>query len=275
MSREFGSGPDGRSSGPESGAGPPRDGHPTPEELLAFHFGALEATDHDRVEDHLSRCPECAQVVLDFAAFPELEPAEELTPEVEQALEAQRGRLRELARDEALSEAETEDSEGRGGARRGKVIPGPWRRRLRTAWAVAAVFFVATVGLSVWIAGQVGTSGVGVGAPIVASASTVRGPEDVLEIPVEEALFLMMTVTPAAQSFPEYRLELMDKAGERVYWEGDLQLGDRGSLVFTAPRRWKSPGRYTFEIYGLRGREAVRVGSLPVEFVSEISEEIR
>lgn len=255
MSREFGAGADGGSS--TAGAGPPRDDHPAPEELLAFHFGALQAEEHDRVEEHLSRCPECAEVVLDFAAFPELEP-EETTPEVERALEAQRRRLREMVRDEA---------------REGKVIPGPWQRRLRVAWGVAAVFFAATAGLSLWVAGR--TPSVSTGAPIVARASTERGPEDVRRIPLEEPLFLVLTVTVPEPGFPEFRLDLLDAAGARVYSESGLQLGDQGSLAFVAPRRWQPPGRYTFEIYGLHGSEAVQVGSLPVELVSGTPAQIR
>jgi len=273
MSREFGAGTDGGTSAPESGAGPPRNEHPTPEELLAFHFGALDAVDREGVEDHLSRCPECAEVVLDFAAFPELEPVGEMTPEQQRTLAAQRRRLRELARDDSLSEAGTGATGEEGEARDGKVIPGPWRRRLRTAWGVAAVFFAATVGLSLWMAAR--TPSVSTGAPIVASVSTERGPEDVLEIPFEEPLFLVMTVGPTQRDFPEYRLDLLAESGERVYSEAGLHLGDGGSLGFNAPRRWQPPGRYTFEVYGLRGSEAVKVGSLPVELLSETPAEIR
>lgn len=268
MSREFGAGTDGGTSAPESGAGPPGNEHPTPEELLAFHFGALEAVDRDRVEDHLSRCPDCAELVLDFAAFPELEPVGEMTPEQQRALAAQRRRLRELAREKS-----SEEGEVRGGG--GKVIPGPWRGRLRTAWGVAAVFLVATVGLSLWIAGSGMAPKVVAGQPIVASASTERGLEDVLEIPLEEPLFLVMIVGPAERGFPEYRLDLLNESGERVYSEAGLHLGERGSLGFGAPRRWQPPGRYRFEIYGLRGNEAVHVGSLPVELVSETPAKIR
>lgn len=262
MSRELGFGTDGGSSAPESGAGPPRGGHPTPEELLAFHFGALEAVDRDRVEDHLSRCRECAEVVLDFAAFPELAPADEVTPELERRLEEhRRGLIRQLR--ERGPEGEADE---------GRVLPGPWPRRLRTAWAVAAVFFAATVGLSLWIVGLGRAPSVGVGPPKVASTSTERGPEDELEIPFEEPLFLVMTVNPKKLGFPEYRLDLLDEAGGRVYSEAGLQLGDQGSLAFVASRRWQPPGRYTFEIYGLGRGAPQQVGRLLVRIVARSAE---
>jgi hypothetical protein len=272
MSHEFSAGAGGESSAPESGAGPPRDDHPTPEELLAFHFGALETVDRDRVEDHLSRCPECAQLVLDFAAFPELEPVEETTPELERRLEEhRRGLIRQLREGgpEPGGGSEERPPPSRQPSERtlGEVVPGPWRRHLRIAWGVAAVFFVATVGLSLWIAEQ--APRVGAIQPTVASVSTQRGLEDVRKIPVEERLFLVMRLNPADQDYPEYRLDLLDASGARTYSKAGLQLGNQGWLGFVAPRRWQAPGRYTVEIYGLDGNEAVYLGSLPVEFVRE------
>lgn len=268
MSREFGAGTDGGTSAPESGAGPPGNEHPTPEELLAFHFGALEAVDRDRVEDHLSRCPDCAQVVLDFAAFPELEPVGEMTPEQQRALAAQRRRLRELARDESLSEA------GTGTA---KVIPGPWRGRLRTAWAVAAVFFVATVGLSLWIAGTSFDRGRVLAPSLVryvsSDTSIQRSETESVEIPAtEERTVLHMRVNPGLRDFPEYRVDLLDASGERVWSGREFHLDEEGVLSLLVDGRWQPPGRYTFEIYGLGRDEPREAGRLPVEIVARSDE---
>lgn len=49
-------------------------GHPEMAELLAFHGGALPQEVADVVEEHLSRCPECARQLLDYVRFEQDEP---------------------------------------------------------------------------------------------------------------------------------------------------------------------------------------------------------
>lgn len=43
------------------------DRHPEPEELIAYHRRELAAERHDEVQEHLTGCPECASLVLEFA----------------------------------------------------------------------------------------------------------------------------------------------------------------------------------------------------------------
>src|SRR4051794_28210040 len=43
--------------------------HPDPDELAAYHAGALAPADEMRVQDHLVDCPECAPALLDIARF--------------------------------------------------------------------------------------------------------------------------------------------------------------------------------------------------------------
>jgi hypothetical protein len=283
MSHEFSAGAGGESSAPESGAGPPRDDHPTPEELLAFHFGALETVDRDRVEDHLSRCPECAQLVLDFAAFPELEPVEETTLELERRLEEQRrGLIRQLREGGAEPGRGSEErpppgrqpSEGASG----RVVPGPWKRRLRIAWGVAAVFFVATVGLALWMAAQGGFEGGRADEPSPVRYETLntsirRSETAPVEISAtKERTFLHLTVNPARRDFPEYRLVLLDASGQRVWMASGFHPDSKGRIGLLVDGRWQPPGRYLLEIYGSGRGEPQEVGRQIVELATPVED---
>lgn len=66
-----------------------RGAHPEPEDLLAYHEGHA-GEDHDRIQEHLALCAECADFVL------EMKRADEQTAadlEVERALRHVRGRI--------------------------------------------------------------------------------------------------------------------------------------------------------------------------------------
>ncbi len=54
-----------------------REAHLKPEEVIAYYEGELAAEDEERVQDHLALCQECADLALDYQAFPEIEPASE------------------------------------------------------------------------------------------------------------------------------------------------------------------------------------------------------
>ncbi len=54
-----------------------REAHLTPDQVVAYYEGELAAQDEERVQDHLALCQECADLALDYQAFPEIEPASE------------------------------------------------------------------------------------------------------------------------------------------------------------------------------------------------------
>ncbi|MDP9119820.1 MAG: zf-HC2 domain-containing protein, partial [Acidobacteriota bacterium] len=43
--------------------------HPSPDLLIGYCLGALPPEDDDRLQDHLTLCPECARLVLDLTAL--------------------------------------------------------------------------------------------------------------------------------------------------------------------------------------------------------------
>ncbi|MBI4469452.1 MAG: zf-HC2 domain-containing protein [Acidobacteria bacterium] len=44
-------------------------GHPSPEELVDYHAGRLQPESEDRLQEHLSICPDCTQLLLDLPTF--------------------------------------------------------------------------------------------------------------------------------------------------------------------------------------------------------------
>ena len=112
-------------------------GHPPPDALLAYHEETLDAKAREEVQEHLAACPDCARVIVDLAAFPEVE----------------------LVRDDQrLDEGEVERAWERLARATGRVCPCPpagmrrcassarWNGRL--AWcAVATVGTTRTCGL--------------------------------------------------------------------------------------------------------------------------------
>lgn len=75
-----------------------REGHPTVEELVAYHRGRLAKEAEELLRDHLALCKDCARMLLDLEAFPDLEPPSEAhhlsDEDVEEAKEALRSRIR-------------------------------------------------------------------------------------------------------------------------------------------------------------------------------------
>jgi len=75
-----------------------RQGHPTVEELAAYHRGELAGRARELLQDHLARCEECARLLLDLESFADLEPPSEAyrlsDDDVEEAKEALTARIR-------------------------------------------------------------------------------------------------------------------------------------------------------------------------------------
>ena len=64
--------------------------HPSPDELVDYHLDCLTAEEASRIQDHLSLCRECAEMVLDLAAFSRPVREEEALPAVDHNREWER-----------------------------------------------------------------------------------------------------------------------------------------------------------------------------------------
>ena len=115
--------------------------HPSPDQWLAWHRGELSAEEEDLLQEHLARCRDCFDLAEGAAVF--ARPDEE--PDAGQELEtAALWRLLRPQLDPPPDPSLRNVREISGGLRRRPS----WRFRLPTA--LAASFFVALVGLTVW-----------------------------------------------------------------------------------------------------------------------------
>lgn len=75
-----------------------QEGHPSVEELVAYHRGELAEGACEPLQDHLALCEECSRLLLDLEGFPELAaPGEDhrlSDDDLERAMAALKARLR-------------------------------------------------------------------------------------------------------------------------------------------------------------------------------------
>lgn len=229
--------------------------HPDPVTLLDYHEGRLPEAETDRVQEHLARCPDCARAVLDFAAFPNLEPPTEehrLTPADVQS------RWRELR---ARLEAERRPA---------------WQRH-QVLLPLAAGLFVAAVGLGVW-AGALrdrverleGPWGDAYPLGLRPESAELRG-GGVPEIPSGvERVVLYLPLVAEEREYPAYEVDGVGEGGRRVFGGVRVRRGPDGGFALPVAVESLPPGETVLELYGVAGgrrepletyRVAVREGS--------------
>lgn len=256
--------------------------HPAPADLLAAYLGTLDPEDRDPIEEHLSTCGECAQAVLDFEAFPDLPPvdAEEDDMEMGRALKArleeQKRGLIERSREEVVEPQEQMPSralvpvEGLRSEAPSQSRTASWFASPAVAWAVAAMFFVATVGLGVWnrspsVPGDLGTI-----EPVEATIISSRSPGD---LPKQVALegdrtVFRLLLQDYAKDHPEYRVILVEeRSGEQVGSELRIEVLPPNNLLVTMPHSLVSAGDYHFEVVGVEAGEDIPIGRVRVQLV--------
>lgn len=212
--------------------------HPDPETLLAYHEHALAELEADRVQEHLVHCPECAQAVLDFAAFPALEPPSEehrVTPD-----ELQR-RWRDLQ--VAIAEQER-----------------PWWQRHQVLLPLAAAFFAAAVGLAVWgtalrerVAELEGPRGdVYVLDTLRPEGSGgLRGGEPSEIPPWATRVHVYLPLPPGEKDYGAYEVDAASAAGRRVLSGLRVRRSPDGVFVLDLARGELPEGEYRFELFGV------------------------
>lgn len=231
---------------------PPTGGHPPPDELLDYHEGALSPGAEERVREHLVHCRECSDAVLDFAAFPALEPPEEGR------------RLTKRNLDERWRELSLELD-----------------RRARPAWQrhevllpLAAVLLVAAVALGAWGVGlqrqvaelQGPRSDTYLVADLRPEGRTFRGGGEVVEVPAwAERLAVLLPVAPGElEGLSDFTVTVRGPRGGTVVEGVRVRPNPEGDFTLTLPRRLLPPGEYRVELRGARGGERVPVARYPV-----------
>lgn len=217
--------------------------HPSPDRWLAYHRGELSEDEEALLQDHLVRCRDCFDLCEAAAAF--TEPAEE--PDAGQEVDsAAHWRLLR--------------------PRLGVVAPGPQRRpswRARLPLALAASFFVATVGLAAWnLRQQSALDALRAPQPDALifdfSAGERFSTPDSAEKTLSASTGPWMLVFHPADELPVYRLALRDAAAGRELWSYELRPDEDLALTLQLPEGLP-PGRYRLEVSDGSGGRAGRV----------------
>lgn len=226
-------------------------GHLDPEELLAYHERRLPEEAVERVRDHLARCPECAGVVLDFEAFPDLEPPGEdhrLTPaDVE----------RELRALEARIEAESR----------------PLWQRHQVLLPLAAALLLAVVGLGAWgvllqqrLENATGPRGdVAVVADLRPTDEPLRGEQPAVRVPEWAGRAVLLLSLRPGQGHQAYRVDVISPDGRLLVFGLPVRRAPDGFLALELPREVLVPGELRLELSGSQGGTWERVAEYRVE----------
>ncbi len=238
--------------------------HPRLDDLADYLADALAPAAAARVQDHLVACRACAAKLLDLESLAEPGPE---TAEGVADLAVVAGWREQKSRIAALEAARRR------------------QRTLRWVSAVAASFFVATVGLSAHLAG-LSARVTGLSARVTQLRDTVadlQTPEvntpfayldpftarsdetaETVELrPEDRSMFLILT--PPSGTGP-WEVEVLSASGSPVWSGGGLVLSDEGTLRLRMPRTLLPAAEYEVRLYGLDGsrRELLQSKSLIV-----------
>lgn len=232
---------------------------PTPEELLAYRDGQLDAAGREVVEAKIAVYPEAARALADLAAFPEIEP-EPGEPELsDEDLEArwQAVRPRLAARPQRSGPAE---------GLRPKPSRGGWSRFGQLA---AAAVLVLAAGLTGYVAGRgSGTSptsptpGPSINVTIAELAPLEEGgmrSSPAVEMPPSSEELMLVLQLPDTGDLSGHTAEILDAQDTRLWSREGLRPTPLGTLHLSFPQGILAPGTYRIEIFGQQGGERTRV----------------
>jgi hypothetical protein len=212
--------------------------HPSPDQWIAYQRGELPSDEEARLQEHLARCRDCFDLAEGAAAF--AQPDEE-DQEVETAA---LWRLLRPQLDPALPSPSENVREISAGPR-GRPS---WRFRLPST--LAAVFFVALVGLSAWSLHQQSLleeqGAPKPNAPIVDFSAGERPATPTSSEKTLSASTGMLVFHPSDE-LPVYRLALRDAATGRELGSYELRPDEDLALTLQLPAGLQ-PGHYRLEI---------------------------
>lgn len=230
--------------------------HPSPDQWLAYHRGELSSDEEARLQEHLVRCRDCFDLAEGAAAF--AQPDEE-TGAPGEGEEMETAALWRLLRPQLESSPQSPFQAVRA------ISAGPRRRpswRFRLPESLAALFFVALVGMAAWNlhlrSAVEALRAPQPNAPIVDFSSGERLPT----LPTDPEKTLSTATGPwvlvfhPAEELSVYRLVLRDAAtgGEL----GSYELGPNEDLALTLQLRL-SPGLYRLDLSDGAGGGAGKV----------------
>jgi len=227
--------------------------HPPPDQLFEYHRRRLPPAVADFVQEHLAACEECSRAVLDFAAFPNLEPPSEghrLSPsDVE---ERWHGLEREIARWSRPL----------------------WQRHQLLLPAVALLVVVA-VGLGLWgvkLRGELAAPRISGGdlevvADLDSAETTTRGSGQVLSPSPAARRLVFVLVDPRTEGDGAYAADLVTGQGRLVQTGLPVLRSRSGDFTLELSRDAVPPGSYRLELYGLEAGSRASIATYPFSIV--------
>lgn len=216
--------------------------------LYAYYEDKLGPERRSQVEEHLSLCGRCRDLLVEYGDFlgdsPE-EESEERGRVADFGAAAEWRRLQARIREEE-PESQTADESGR------------LRRFIgsaQTAYLLAAMLALALIGLSFYAMSlRQAMNQPELNSPWLQPSGPTRSENEDILIPANEEKTLVFDLpVPEGDLQGEYLLEI-DFEGERIFGPGKLELQNEGDDFFTVT--WKSSalksGRYDFRVLRLQ-----------------------
>ncbi|MFL6261109.1 MAG: hypothetical protein ACJ76Y_15515 [Thermoanaerobaculia bacterium] len=229
-------------------------GPPSPEELLAYRDGRLDAAERQRIEERIALYPDAARALADLAAFPDLEPAPG-TPELsDEEIGARwqelRSRLPERPPMPAARATPAIEAIPRRGLRRSSFDP-----RL----AAAALAILAVGGIAGFLGGRAShvppASAINVKIAELApeeEGGTRAAPTN-LEMPEGSEELLLVFGTRAQKDFSTYEAEIVDSTGARIWEREGLHPTALGTFQVSFRQGALKPGDLHLRLFGREG----------------------
>ncbi|MEM7349748.1 MAG: zf-HC2 domain-containing protein [Acidobacteriota bacterium] len=229
-------------------AADPGAAHPTAEDWIAYYDGRLADDEQTRLQDHLTQCHRCVELVLDLDRFAEpsqSEPAE--VSEFEQAA-VWRALVPSL----------------------GIPHPEPATRHRQTYLALAATLLFAVLGFTTWSQQR---SAIGALEARVANLSQPRGnvvirdlnphsrqrsaqgAEATTELPADDRPITLILNLEEPTAHPAHRVRVLDEQGSTIREISGLEPSEFGNFYLALPPGALPAGRYELQLVGLSSGE--------------------
>jgi hypothetical protein len=209
--------------------------HPELDQLAGYLAGSLAPEVEASIQDHLVACRACTAQLLDL---------ESLSPTGPRVAEG----VADLALEAGWREQKTRIADLETARRR--------QRSLRWVSAVAAAFFVATVGLSVHVGQLRQRLAPEINSPIAyldsAATRDSAGAVTVELAPGDRSVLLALT-PPSSPEWPDYEVEILTASGSEVWSGRGFVLSDSGTLRLRMPRSLLPAGGYEVRLNGVEG----------------------
>ncbi len=223
-------------------------GHPTAEELVAYHTGELSDEASEALREHLALCGECTGVLLDLASFEELQPPTEADRLSDDDVATLKRSLEDRLKEEGLAGAgaavaETRSGEGAALARGDRYAVPP------LYWGAVAALLLLAVGLGL----REGQTVPG-GTPELFNLypETYRNTErEVFRIPAWADSYVLVLGSVGSDRHQAVRMELRDAEGGVVLSVESLPRSGDGTFNHSLPRDRLPEGAYEIRLFGL------------------------